>query len=86
MAIEGRQVLLEIHPCLQLGQLIQQPLAQGADAPLQPTIDPRHGQLGRAPAAGRDHLADRLGPGEVEPTVEESPLAELPGQGPPRPG
>ena len=67
-------------------QLIQQALPQGADALLQATVDAGHGQLGGPAASGRDHLADRLGPGEIQPAVEEGPLAEFPRQGPAGPG
>ena len=80
--IEGRQILLKIHPRLQLRQLIQQPFAQAADASLQAAIDAGHGQLGRPATAGVDHFANRLSPGEIEPTVEKSSLAEFPRQSP----
>ena len=78
-AIQGGQVVLEIHPRLQLRQLIQQPLPQGCDALLQAAIQAGHGQLGRTAAAGRDQLTHRLGAGEIQAAVEKCPLAELPG-------
>ena len=83
-AIEGRQILLEIHPRLQFGQLVKQPLPQGRDAALNAAIEARHRQLGRPPAAGADHRRHRLGPGQIEAPVEKGPLAELAGSRPPR--
>ena len=79
--VEGGQVLLEVDPGLQLGQLVEQALPQPGNAPLQAAIDPRHGQLSRPAAAGGDHLGDGFGAGEVEAAVKEGPLAELPGPG-----
>ena len=60
----------------------EQSFAQAADASLQAAIDAGHGQLGRPATAGGDHLANRFRPGEIEPTVEKSPLAEFPRQSP----
>ena len=43
-------------------------------------------QLGGAVAAGGDHLADRFGAGQIEATVQEGALAELPRTGRSRSG
>ena len=86
VGIEGRQIVFEIDPGLELRQLVEQALPQGADPALQPAIQPRHGQLGGATTAGRHHLHQGLGPGEIEAAVEEGPLAELPRPRQPRPG
>ena len=86
LAIQGRQVVFEIHPRLELRQLIEQAQAQGADLPLETTIETRHRQLGRSPAAGRHQLTDGLSAGEIQPAVEKSPLAEFTGQGAPGTG
>ena len=79
LAIQGGQVVFEIHPRLELRQLIEQAQAQGADLPLETTIETRHRQLGGSSAAGRHQLTDGLGAGEVQPAVEKSPLAEFTG-------
>ena len=81
--IERRQILLEIHPGLQCGELIEQPFPQRRDLGLNAAIKARHGQLGRPAAAGRHQLTHRLGTGEIEPAVEHGPLAELARLGPP---
>ena len=83
LAIEGRQVLLEIHPSLQLRELIEQAFPQRRDLGLNAAIEARHGQLGRPAAAGRHQLTHRLGTGEIEPAVEHGPLAEFARMGPP---
>ena len=83
LASEGRQVLLEIHPSLQFGELIEQPFPQRRDLGLNAAIEARHGQLGRPAAAGRHQLTHRLGTGEIEPAVEHGPLAEFARLGPP---
>ena len=79
--IEGRKILLEIHPGLQFTELVEQPLAQRFDALLHATIHTRHRQLSGALTARGHQIADRLGAGEIETAIEHRPLAELPGLG-----
>ena len=66
-----------IHPRLQLGELIQQPLPQGRDARLDAAIKTGHGQIGSPTTPGCHQLTDRLGAGEIKTSIQHGPLAEL---------
>ncbi len=81
----GHVVFGVVELDVQQGHQVEDTGLDGRDAPRDRTRQAVEGQRLSLPRAGGDHFLHRLGPGQIELSVQKSPQRELAGVGRPKP-